>query len=405
MLKIDAEACIGCGLCEDACTFAAIRVEDGLAVVGDNCTLCGACVEVCEEGALSIPRQEGEAPADLSSWSGVWVYAEYRRGRLAPVALELLGAGRRLADKRGVEVAAVLLGSGLQAADEGGLEAAARELIAHGADRVYLADDSGLADFSDDAYGNILAELVRQYRPEIVLAGATAIGRSFIPRVATMLAAGLTADCTELDVRAEDGALLQTRPAFGGNIMATIVCPRTRPQMATVRPMVMKPLARDESRKGEIVRIEPAAAWLSSRTKVLESVTAALDQVNLAEADIVVAGGRGLENAEGFAMIRQLADTLGGAMAASRAAVDSGWIPYPHQVGQTGKTVAPKVYIACGISGAIQHLVGMQSAETIIAINRDPEAPIFNVATYGIVGDVFEVVPKLIEQLQRRSDS
>lgn len=400
MLKIDIEACIGCGACEDSCTFAAIKVVDGVALAGENCTLCGACVEACEVGALSIERREGAADADLASWSGVWVYAEFRGARLAPVALELLGAGRRLADKRGVELCAVLMGSSAELEGGAGLQAVAEELIAHGADRVYLADDPALARFTDDAYGNVLADLVQEHKPEILLAGATAIGRSFIPRVATMLAAGLTADCTELDIRDEDGALLQTRPAFGGNIMATIVSPRTRPQMATVRPMVMKPLSRDENRKGEIVAVAVPAERLISRTRVLESVCEAVDQVKLGEADIVVAGGRGLENAEGFALISKLADTLGGAVAASRAAVDSGWIPYPHQVGQTGKTVAPKLYVACGISGAIQHLVGMQSAETIVAINRDPDAPIFNVATYGIVGDLSEVVPKLIERLE-----
>ncbi|MFU8818976.1 MAG: FAD-binding protein [Desulfurivibrio sp.] len=403
MLKIDTEACIACGLCEDACTFGAIRVEGDHAVVGDNCTLCGACVEACEVGALQLEREEGVQTADLGSWTGVWVYAEFRHGRIAPVALELLGAGRRLADKRGVPLSAVLLGSGAEVAGGGGLAGPAAELIAHGADRVYLVDDPALARFTDDVYGNILTDLVREHKPEIVLAGATAVGRSFIPRVATMMAAGLTADCTELDIREEDGALLQTRPAFGGNIMATIVCPHTRPQMATVRPMVMKPLARDEQRQGEIIAVQPDPARLQSRVRVLDSVVAALDKINLAEADIVVAGGRGLETAEGFALLHRLADSLGGAVAASRAAVDSGWIPYPHQVGQTGKTVAPKLYIACGISGAIQHLVGMQSAETIIAINRDPEAPIFNVATYGIVGDLFEVVPKLIEKIEQRN--
>lgn len=400
MLKIDQEACIACGLCEEACTFGAIRVEGDCAVVGDNCTLCGACVEVCETGALELIREEKAPMADLGSWSGVWVYAEYRNGRLAPVGLELLGAGRKLADKRGVPLAAVLLGSGADSGAGEGLAAEAATLVAHGADRVYLVDDPALAKFSDDAYGNVLADLVREHKPEIVLAGATAVGRSFIPRVATMLAAGLTADCTDLDIREEDGALLQTRPAFGGNIMATIVCPRTRPQMATVRPLVMKPLARDDGRQGEIIPVKPDPARLQSRVTVLETVAGELEKVNLNEADIVVAGGRGLETPEGFALVRKLADALGGAVAASRAAVDSGWIPYPHQVGQTGKTVAPKIYIACGISGAIQHLVGMQSAETIIAINRDPEAPIFNVATYGIVGDLFEVIPKLIERLE-----
>ncbi len=396
MLRIDKEACIGCGLCESTCTFGAIKVVEGLAVVGDSCTLCGSCVEVCEVGALSIEREEKATQGNLADWSGVWVYAECRHGRLAPVALELLGAGRKLAEKRGVALTAVLLGHQLA-----GLPA---ELIAHGADKVFVVDDPSLAAFTDDAYGNALSSLARQHKPEIILAGATAIGRSFIPRVATTLATGLTADCTDLGIREEDGALLQTRPAFGGNIMATIVCPHTRPQISTVRPLVMKPLPRDANRTGEIEQVTLAAALLAPRVKVLDSVVEDLDKVNLSEADIVVAGGRGLENEKGFAMIRELADLLGGAVAASRAAVDSGWIPYPHQVGQTGKTVAPKIYIACGISGAIQHLVGMQSADTIIAINRDPDAPIFNVATYGIVGDVFEVVPKLIAKFKARKN-
>jgi electron transfer flavoprotein alpha subunit len=394
MLQIDIEACIGCGLCESTCTFGAIKIEGGHAVVGDGCTLCGSCVDVCEVGALSIEKEERSAQSNLAEWSGVWVYAECRHGRLAPVALELLGAGHRLAEKRGVSLAAVLLGSEI--------EGLAEELVAYGADTVFVVDDPALASFTDDAYGNALSALAKEYKPEIILAGATAIGRSFIPRVATTLATGLTADCTDLAIRAEDGVLLQTRPAFGGNIMATIVCPHTRPQISTVRPLVMKPLSRDSGRKGEIIKVNLNPVILKPRVKVLDSVVEDLDRVNLSEADIVVAGGRGLENEKGFAMIRELADLLGGAVAASRGAVDSGWIPYPHQVGQTGKTVAPKIYIACGISGAIQHLVGMQSADTIIAINRDADAPIFDVATYGIVGDVFEIVPQLIEKFKER---
>jgi electron transfer flavoprotein alpha subunit len=397
MLQIDIEACIGCGVCESTCTFGAIKVEGGQAVVGETCTLCGSCVDVCEVGALSIKREEKATKGNLADWSGVWVYAECRHGKLAPVALELLGAGRKLAEKRGVPLSAVLLGAKI--------EGMAEELIACGADKVFVVDDPALASFTDDAYGNALSALAKQYRPEIILAGATAIGRSFIPRVATTLATGLTADCTDLAIRDEDGALLQTRPAFGGNIMATIVCPHTRPQISTVRPLVMKPLARDAARKGEIIQVNLDPALLKPRVKVLESVVEDLDRVNLSEADIVVAGGRGLENEKGFAMIRELADVLGGAVAASRAAVDSGWIPYPHQVGQTGKTVAPKIYIACGISGAIQHLVGMQSADTIIAINRDADAPIFDVATYGIVGDVFEIVPMLIAKFKERKSA
>ena len=392
MLKIDKEACIGCGICEDTCTFSAIAVVDGVAVVGDNCTLCGNCVDVCEVGALSIDKVEKKVCAGLDDWSGVWVYAEFRDGRIAPVAFELLGSGRKLADQLGVPLAAVLLGSGL--------ENKAQDLVAYGADKVYQIDDPALTHFTDDAYANVFEDLIREHKPEIVLAGATAIGRSFIPRLATMLATGLTADCTALAIREEDGALLQTRPAFGGNIMATIECPTSRPQMATVRPLVMKPNVRDDSRQGEIVKVAPDNARLQSRVKVLRSVREETNEVNINEADILVAGGRGLDSEKGFAMIRELAGLLGGATAASRAAVDSGWVPYPHQVGQTGKTVCPKVYFACGISGAVQHMVGMQSSDTIIVINRDENAPIFNVATYGLVGDVFEVLPKLISRLK-----
>jgi electron transfer flavoprotein alpha subunit len=392
MLKIDVEACIGCGICEDNCTFGAIKVEDGVAVVGESCTLCGNCVDACEVGALSIDQVEKNVAADLKDWSGVWIYTEFRDGRIAPVAFELLGAGRKLADQLGVPLSAVLLGSDLGES--------ANELIAYGADKVYRVDDPALAHFTDDAYANVFEDLVREHKPEIVLAGATAIGRSFIPRLATMLATGLTADCTALAIRAEDGALLQTRPAFGGNIMATIECPGTRPQMATVRPLVMKPNSRDDSRRGEIIDFIADPARLHSRVKVLRSVREESNEVNINEADVLVAGGRGLESEKGFAMVRELAGLLHGATAASRAAVDSGWIPYPHQVGQTGKTVCPKVYFACGISGAVQHMVGMQSSETIIAINRDENAPIFNVATYGMVGDLFEILPKLIERLK-----
>ena len=239
----------------------------------------------------------------------------------------------------------------------------------------------------------------------MVLAGATAIGRSFIPQAATVLGAGLTADCTGLAIRQEDGMLLQTRPAFGGNVMATIECPHSRPQMATVRPKVMAPAEPDPDRRGEVIRITPPDNVLISQVEVLESVRSEQDDVNIQEVEILVSGGRGLEGEKGFELIRELADELGGAVSASRAAVDSGWISYPHQVGQTGKTVCPKLYIACGISGAIQHIVGMQSAEIIVAINRDENAPIFDIATYSLVGDLFDIVPLLtnkIKEMRRR---
>jgi electron transfer flavoprotein alpha subunit len=394
MLKIDIEACIGCGVCEETCTFDAIEVVDGIAVVNEKCTLCGLCVDSCEVEAISIEREEKTGQADMADWSGVMIYAEYRHGRIAPVAFELLGIGRQLADQQNVSLSAVLLG------DE--LGEAGQELLAYGADNVYQVDHPALANFTDEAYGNILEDLVREHKPAIVLAGATAIGRSFIPLVATSLATGLTADCTELAIRPEDGMLLQTRPAFGGNIMATIECPFSRPQMATVRPRVMKALDPDPNRSGEVIAYDPSPERLESKVKVLRNVFEEQDQVNITEGDIIVAGGRGLEDEKGFELIKELADALGGAVGASRAAVDSEWIKYQHQVGQTGKTVNPKLYVACGISGAIQHVVGMQSSETIVAINRDPDAPIFDVATYGIVGDLFEVVPKLIEKLQER---
>jgi len=394
MLIVDNELCIGCGICEDNCAFGAIEVIDGLAVVGDTCTLCGSCVDSCDVEALTIEGAEKNVQMNLASWSGVWVYCEFREGKLAPVSLELLGIGRQLANDRGVKLSAILIGADTKAT--------ADKLIGHGADIVHRADDPALGYFTDETYGAVLTRLIQEYKPEVVLAGATAIGRSFIPGVANILGAGLTADCTQLSIRESDGALLQTRPAFGGNIMATIECPSSRPQMSTVRPKVMKELAFDGSRTGEIIDIALEPAQLQSKVRVLETVISEQDNVNIQESDILVGGGRGLESEKGFELIRELAKALNGSVAASRAVVDSGWIGYPHQVGQTGKTVAPKLYIACGISGAIQHVAGMQSAETIVAINRDADAPIFNVTDFGIVGDLFEVLPKLISSIEGR---
>jgi electron transfer flavoprotein alpha subunit len=318
------------------------------------------------------------------------VYAEQRDGVIAGVSFELLGAGRNLASKLGTEVSAVLFGAS---------EADARELIRWGADRVYHCGDELVRTFNDEPYADLLSGLIQQYRPEIVLAGATPIGRSFIPRVAARLKAGLTADCTALEIDEDSRNLLQVRPAFGGNIMATILCPHTRPQMATVRPRVMKRGVYDESRQGEIIPVK--ADNVKSRTKVLETIKEVSDiSVNLQEANVIVSGGRGTGGEKGFKLLHDLAEALGASLGASRAAVDEGWIPYRHQVGQTGKTVGPKIYIACGISGAVQHVVGMQSSDIIIAINKNPEAPIFDIATYGIVGDLFEVVPMLTKKIK-----
>jgi electron transfer flavoprotein alpha subunit len=395
MLQIDKNTCIGCGICEQSCPFAALTIgAEGYPEVNDACTLCGSCVEACEPGALRIEQSGQQKQSDFAAWKGIWVMAEYRHGVMAQVTYELLGVGRKLADVRGVPLSVVVLGDGI--ADQ------AQSLIASGADTVYLIEDPALTQFREDVYSKVLTDLVRTHQPEIVLAGATAIGRSVIPHVATALDAGLTADCTRLEIRPEDGMLLQTRPAFGGNIMATIECPRSRPQMATVRPKVMAPAEADAGRSGSVVTVTPDLALLQSKIEVLESVVSDQGCVNIQEMEILVSGGRGLESEKGFSILKGLADELGAALSASRAAVDSGWIPYPHQVGQTGKTVCPKIYIACGISGAVQHAVGMQSAETIVAINRDPAAPIFNLATYGVVGDLFEVVPLLTRKLQER---
>lgn len=394
MLIVDAEKCIGCGICEANCAFGAITVEDGIAVVGDTCTLCGSCVDTCEVEALHIEGADKAVQADLSAWSGIWIFAEARHGVIAPVAFELLGIGRKLADQRGVALTAVLFGAGIR-------ERAA-DLIAAGADKVLLADHPELGQYREDVFGRVLEQLVQEHKPEVVLAGATAIGRSVIPQVATVLGAGLTADCTGLAIREEDGMLLQTRPAFGGNIMATIECPHSRPQMATVRPNVMAPAEVDPARSGEVIEVALNDELLDSSVQVLETVISDGEQVNIQEIEVLIAGGRGVESEKGFDLIQELAAELNGAVAASRAAVDAGWISYPHQVGQTGKTVCPKLYIACGISGAIQHAVGMQSAETVVAINRDENAPIFDLATYGLVGDLFEIVPLLTKKIKEQ---
>ncbi|RKY66415.1 MAG: electron transfer flavoprotein subunit alpha [Candidatus Latescibacterota bacterium] len=392
-IKVIEEKCTGCGACVDACPFGAIRVEEMAVIDEEKCTLCGACVEACPLGALEL-EEVVRTGMDTSKYRGVWVFAEQRHGKVSGVAYELLNAGRRLADDLGEKLTAVVFGPiG---------EDAVRELIYRGADRVLWADDERLAQFHDDTYAGVLAEMAQAERPEIILCGATSIGRSFFPKAAAKLGTGLTADCTGLEIDKERRLLVQTRPAFGGNIMATILTPDHRPQMATVRHKVMKEAPRQEGREGEVVKWSPRPENLASRTTLVEFVEEVEETVNLADADIIVSGGRGLGGPENFALIRELAMLLGGAVGASRAAVDAGWIPYSHQVGQTGRTVSPKLYIACGISGAIQHLVGMQSSDVIVAINKDPEAPIFKVATFGIVGDLFEVVPALIERLKRR---
>lgn len=391
-IKVFTDKCYGCKVCIPSCPFGIIEIIDKKAVIKDGCNLCGACVTACKFKAIEITR-EVETTIDKSLYKGVWVFAEQRGGKLANVTLELLGEGRKLADELKEPLVAVILGKEI-----GPL---AKRLIAHGADKVFLADAPELEQFLEDSYTQVIVDLVKKERPNIFLLGATAIGRSLAPKVAARLETGLTADCTGLEVNVAERNLLQTRPAFGGNLMATILCPNHRPQMATVRPKVFKPLTEDSSRTGEVVSVDLSSVKWDIRAKVLEVVKETGYVVNLEEANIIVSGGRGLCDPKNFAMVEELAKTLGGAVGASRAAVDAGWVPYAHQVGQTGKTVGPKIYFACGIHGAIQHMAGMSSSDIIIAINKNPDAPIFKIATYGIVGDVREILPMLTKEFQK----
>ncbi len=391
-LLIDLEKCTGCGQCLEVCPFDALELAGEKISVSDACTLCGACVEICEFGALSLPEDAASGREVPRPDDGIWIFAEQHRGRLAPVALELLGEGRRLAEMLHLPVAAVLFGHEVRHL--------ADELLAGGADKVYLVDHPALKDFVEEIYAAALTALARLYPPEIILAGATYLGRAFIPRVAAILDTGLTADCTAFDIETQNNLLLQTRPAFGGNIMATILTHRSYPQMATVRPRVMKRLASASGRQGEIIPVALAELDRPFQSRFVRTVSEITETIPLSEAEVIVAGGRGLQDAKNFRLLEELAGLLGGTVGATRAAVDAGWISYQHQIGQTGKTVAPKIYFACGISGAAQHLVGIQSSDFIVAINRDPQAPIFQIADLGLVGDVFEIIPALIQQIK-----
>ena len=387
-LHIDLERCKGCGRCVKVCASGALKVENKKAVLDESkCILCGMCKDSCKFDAISTEKEAKTVSAD---WSGVYVFAELAEKKPLPVAFELLGKGRALADQLGAKLTAVAVGYEI--------DSCAAALIAHGADEVVLCDDAAYASGLEEPFANAIVRLVNREKPEILLFGATLFGRSLAPRVAARLRTGLTADCTVLEIDAETRLLRQTRPAFGGNLMATIVCPNHRPQMATVRPGVMPAAEPDPTRTGTVRRdTEPADPFTG--TELLEAVQAAKAE-SIKDAKIIVDAGRGVGSSKNLKVVRQLAELLGASLGVSRPLVDMGWSEYSHQIGQTGCTVAPDLLICVGVSGAIQHLAGISGAKTIIAINSDPDAPIFSVAHYKLVGDSMEIVRELISQLK-----
>jgi len=390
-IEIIIDKCTGCALCIKSCPFSAIKIKNKKAEIQANCTLCGSCVESCKFDAI-ILRRPKLTNKDLSGYKNVWIFVELREKEIKKVSLELASKAREIADTLKEKVGAVILGEKVKHICD--------NIASYGVDIIYIAENENLKVYNTNTYNSILTGLILKYKPNIVLFPATHLGRDLAPRVAATLEVGLTADCTGLSIK--DGLLLQTRPAFGGNIMADIISPNTRPQMATIRPNVMKIQNPKSTHKAEIVstpvEIDPKAMRVTIKEIIKTTKTTGK---SLDEADIIISGGRGMGSAENFKILEDLAKTLNGVVGASRSAVDAGWRPRTDQVGQSGKTVSPKIYIACGISGKIQHQVGMKSSDTIIAINKDPEAPIFDIANCGIVGDLFEVVPILNEELKK----
>ncbi|MBQ7255061.1 MAG: electron transfer flavoprotein subunit alpha [Oscillospiraceae bacterium] len=389
-IVIDKSLCIGCGTCLGACGSGALEMTDeGFAAVNDQCVMCGMCVDACPVGAIELKKDVGDN--DISAYHGIWVFAQQSEGEILPVAFELLGKGRELADSLGEALTAVCFGSNVKNPEK---------LIHAGADSVLLADDASLAFPMDLPYADLLTNLIHERKPAIVLYGATAFGRSMAPRVAATVGTGLTADCTILEIDEETKLLRQTRPAFGGNLMATIICPNTRPQMATVCLGVMPALEPNTARTGNIERLQIKPQQFDA-VKLLNTISEITGD-NIIDYDILVVAGKGVGSKENMKIVKRLAELLGGNYGVSRPLVDAGWAEYQHQIGQTGCSVSPKLLISVGVSGAIQHLSGIGGAQTVVAVNTDPDAPIFGVADYAIVGDCIEFMQEMIAQLEEK---
>jgi electron transfer flavoprotein alpha subunit/NAD-dependent dihydropyrimidine dehydrogenase PreA subunit len=394
-IRVEKSECVGCENCLEACPVGAISMRDGAAFISDKCTSCGACVESCPQGAIKSDASAG-VRMDISDFKDVWVVAETAHGNIRPCTLEILGCGRSLADALGQRLCAVLAGKGVSS------QVAA--MAGNGADVVYLLEDNGLEEGRTLLYVRAITDAILERKPAVVLFAATPFGRELAPRISRRLGVGLTADCTGLDIDQETKNLLQTRPAWGGNLMATIISPDTRPQMSTVRPGVMKALPPEPRRKAEVVPLKVNIKPEDQRLNVLELKKELYKHVNLTDAKIIVAGGHGVGSKDGFGLLEELAGLLGAEVAGTRIAVEEGWLPQDRQVGQTGKSVSPELYIACGISGAIQHSAGMLGSKTIVAINTDPSAPIFSIADFAINEDLFKVVPELIAALKAKEE-
>ncbi len=394
MIQIS-QKCVGCGKCTTVCPFGALSLANRKAVASAACTMCGACVSQCPVGALSLPIN-GAAKKDLSAYKGIWVFLEIADNasvrHVRSVGYELLSKGRELANQVGEELCAVIIGNNIQPFFA--------EISQYGADKIYAVESPAYTQYNTAAYAHAMITLIKKYNPSVVLFPSTYVGRDLSPRLAAELFVGLTADCTGLAIK--EGNLIQTRPAFGGNILADIKCPDYRPQMATVRPNVFKKVAAAPGKGAQVLRETIPVCTEAARVRVINThMDPPVSGQKLDEAEVVIAGGRGMKNKAGFDLLENLAQQLGGTVGASRAAIDLGLKKKEDQIGQSGVTIAAKFYVACGISGAVQHVCGIEHSDVIVGINKDANAPIFNVCKYGFVGDALQILPKILEQLKK----